>query len=288
VPQDFKRHYEEQLTFLRSSCDAYDAGVEPEAKRLAVTLRILLHDTRRSTSLLTHLGIKEKIPFVNTGSPERTPGAIVVFDGGLCVMRKSLGTGEATRFVPVLDTDRERNQHPPMCFSDWWETPVLTDNEGNEFTRKDFVWDVANKDGGAHIDAKLRRSYEALTRGNSMRLTTDREVTEDGWEVVMGGTFGGPELTVEEPTRGEPLAGSIALASIRQIAHEIALSLSAVEWDESGGDAEIANPICGLPLRGLDLSRIRASTGRNDLCPCGSGRKFKRCLEAKLPRPVRL
>lgn len=24
-----------------------------------------------------------------------------------------------------------------------------------------------------------------------------------------------------------------------------------------------------------------AKTGRNDLCPCGSGRKFKKCCEAK-------
>ena len=24
-------------------------------------------------------------------------------------------------------------------------------------------------------------------------------------------------------------------------------------------------------------------TGRNDLCPCGSGRKFKKCCEAKTP-----
>ena len=26
-----------------------------------------------------------------------------------------------------------------------------------------------------------------------------------------------------------------------------------------------------------------AKTGRNDLCPCGSGRKFKKCCEAKTP-----
>ena len=26
-----------------------------------------------------------------------------------------------------------------------------------------------------------------------------------------------------------------------------------------------------------------AKTGRNDQCPCGSGKKFKRCCEAKTP-----
>jgi preprotein translocase subunit SecA len=29
------------------------------------------------------------------------------------------------------------------------------------------------------------------------------------------------------------------------------------------------------------LQRIRKRIGRNDLCPCGSGRKFKKCCLAK-------
>ena len=45
----------------------------------------------------------------------------------------------------------------------------------------------------------------------------------------------------------------------------------------------------GTPLRGaigaVDWLRTKgvamAKTGRNDLCPCGSGRKFKKCCESK-------
>lgn len=54
-------HLREQLQFLRSSSLAFDVGNYGEAKRLAVILRILLHDTKRSASLLTSLGIKDKL-----------------------------------------------------------------------------------------------------------------------------------------------------------------------------------------------------------------------------------
>ena len=48
----------QQLTFLRRSCDAYDAGVEDESIRIANAMRIIFHDKGRSTSLMTHLGLK--------------------------------------------------------------------------------------------------------------------------------------------------------------------------------------------------------------------------------------
>lgn len=286
MTQDFKEQLKEQVAFLESSCQAYDAGNESEAKRLAVNLRILVHDTRSSVSLLTHLSVKDQLPFVDTASPDAPPEAIVFFDGGLCNIRKTLGGDSDTRFVPVLDFDPERNAQPRQCFEDWWETPALNDQEGNSFTRKDLVRAVADQDGGAHIDAQLEATYAALTRGNSMRLATDREKTDDGWETVLSGTFGGDPIQTEPPTQGEPIGNSIALASIRQIAYEMLNSLGVVEWDEFGG-AGVSNPICQQPFLTTDASALRASTGRNDPCPCNSRRKFKHCFLAKNPRAVR-
>jgi hypothetical protein len=288
VPQDFRQQFEEQIAFLRSSSEAYDAGKEPEAKRLSVNLRILVHDTRSSVSLLTHLKIKDKLPFVDTAPPPPPPEVIPIFNGGLCQAHKTFGEGSKTRVVPVLDIDPERNAQPRQCFADWWETPVLNDHEGNAFTRKDFVLAVADQDGGAHVDAQLEPAYEALTRGNSMRMTTSTETTDDGWEVVMGGTFGGGlRPQVEPPTHGEPLENSIALASIRQIAHEMLIAIAAVTWSEDGG-ADVSAPICQLPFLGADIPTACSEVGRNDLCPCGSGRKFKKCFQKKEPRRARL
>lgn len=244
MPQDFRQQFEEQIGFLRSSSEAYDAGKEPEAKRL------WRGRWRR--------GIYE-LQFI------------------------LLGRGD----FPVLDIDPERNAMPRQCFVDWWETPVLHDHEGNAFTRKDFVLAVADQDGGAHVDAQLEPAYEALTRGNSMRMTTSTETTEDGWEVLMGGTFGGgPQPLVEPPTHGEPLENSVALASIRQIAHEMLIAIDAIRWAEDGS-ATVPVPICQQPFLGADIQALRSEFGRNDLCPCGSGRKFKKCFLEKEPRRAR-
>lgn len=288
MPQNFRQQFEEQIGFLRSSSEAYDAGKEPEAKRLSVNLRVLVHDTGRSVSLLRHLNIKDELQFVDTAPPPPPPGVIPIFNGGLCQARKTFGEGSKTQIVPVLDMDPERNAMPRQCFADWWETPVLHDHEGNAFTRKEFVLAVADQDGGAHVDAQLEPAYEALTRGNSMRMTTSTETTEDGWEVLMGGTFGGGvEPQVEPPTHGEPLENSIALASIRQIAHEMLIAINAISWAEDDR-AIVSAPICQQPFLGTDIQALESEFGRNDLCPCGSGRKFKKCFLKKEPRRTRL
>ncbi len=48
---------EEQVAFLRHSAALFDAGADAEAKRIAVVIRVLVHDTPRSHSLLAQLGL---------------------------------------------------------------------------------------------------------------------------------------------------------------------------------------------------------------------------------------
>jgi len=47
---------EEQVQFIRRSCNAYDQGAEEEALRIATSLRVIFHQTGASTSLITNLG----------------------------------------------------------------------------------------------------------------------------------------------------------------------------------------------------------------------------------------
>lgn len=277
MSQDFKEQFDQQIGFIETSARAYDEGNEPEAKRLAVNLRVLLHDTKNSTSLLKHLGVKYLLPFRNTAGDPPPAGALMVFGGGLCSIEATLGEGGGkSRFVPVLDTDPARSSRPLQCFEDWWRGPILNDQEGNSFSRYDFVHSVANKDGGAHVDAKLGAAYQALTRGNSMRLTQEKGVTEDGWETVMGGVVGGPP-----DEDAEPILNSIALASVRQIAFELLENVREISWTD--GAALVDAPICQLPLVGENFAQLTSDVGRNDPCPCGGGRKFKRCLLQKKP-----
>jgi hypothetical protein len=57
---------DEQLAFLRTSAHAFDRGVLPEYKRIALVLRVLLHDTGRSHSLLGQFGVKTSLRFWDT------------------------------------------------------------------------------------------------------------------------------------------------------------------------------------------------------------------------------
>jgi hypothetical protein len=66
IPQSRKEleaHLDEQIKFLEASAAAYDKGFDGEAKRLAVTLKVLLYDTKQSHSLLSQLGLKTKNTF---------------------------------------------------------------------------------------------------------------------------------------------------------------------------------------------------------------------------------
>jgi hypothetical protein len=63
---ELKSLLDEQLDFLRTSADAFDRGVLSEYKRIALVLRVLLHDTSQSRSLLEQLGVKAGLRFLDT------------------------------------------------------------------------------------------------------------------------------------------------------------------------------------------------------------------------------
>lgn len=38
--------WDDQIGFIKRSCESYDAGVHSEAKRIATSIRVLFHKTR--------------------------------------------------------------------------------------------------------------------------------------------------------------------------------------------------------------------------------------------------
>jgi hypothetical protein len=266
--QDFRAQYLDQVEFLRASAEAYDSGREAEAKRLALGIRIMVHDTRRSKSLLNHLGLKRRMPFRDTALAETPPGVITV-DAGLCVFRFKLDTPGVIEFHPPLDDLSDDRRHPSTCFDDWWLTAVLDDAAGNSFTRRDLVLSVADQDGGAHIDAQLNPAYAALTRGNSLGFGQGPGGEPNSASLSI--SFAGASRAPSDDPDDRGLANSIALASVRQIGHELLSSLGA-EVVDNGADLSLRTPICPIPFS--EQPRI----ARNDPCPCGSGQSFKSCF----------
>jgi hypothetical protein len=162
-----------------------------------VVVRILVHDTATSKSLLGQLGLKA-IPFCDT-SYEYNPRKYFLSFHGLAMIKVNSSGGE---YVPRCAVPPKPRGKPLkfVSFDQWWNKVVVVDARKTEFTRRRLALVMADQEGGAHVDPKLDAAYAALTRHNTMALSyrfNDRE----------GDFFG------------------IQLASVRQIAHEILRSV---------------------------------------------------------------
>lgn len=243
--QELEELLNEQLQFLESSAKAYDDGFEGECKRLAVTIRVLVHDTRTSHSLLSQLARKD-ILFWDTELPQMTGNQMT--HGGLVFV--ALGEKE-TKYIPMLDDVPHKRQ---IDFDKWWGASVFIDDQKSPLSRKDLVLTASNQDGGAHVDPSLNEKYARLSKDNSLGIMKS-----------------GPEGL-------SPMPGP-ERAAIRQIAHEVIKSL------KPGYEKKIKYDT-GVIVGGMGLSATPGpvqfhvqppKVGRNEKCPCGSGRKYKKC-----------
>lgn len=183
-----KRHFQEQLNFLEKSATEFDNGDESEAKRMATHLRTLLHNTVKSTSLLQHLNLLHTKFFDSSFNYD--PG-ITSFCSLIVIDVTNL------KYQPFLDDSSESNKNISIDFENWWsKNPVFIDLNKNEFTRKDIILFLTNKDGGAHVDTMAEEKFVKFSRQNSI-----------GWNFVKNGN--------EIKVRGADIA------AIRQITHEV-------------------------------------------------------------------
>lgn len=124
--QELIKHLQENLEFLRASCNSFDGGFYAEAKRLATTIRVLSHDTPNSKSILGQLGIKSSIKFVNTAS-EYNPSNLMPHIG-LVVL--SLTDKGVSYEAPLFDLPQKELSQPKIDFDQWWEQKVIDDKQG--------------------------------------------------------------------------------------------------------------------------------------------------------------
>jgi hypothetical protein len=157
------RQLGDQRLFLRTSATGFDAGYRAEAKRLAVSVRVLLYDQSRSPSLLTQLDLRDVIRYTDT-SPE-PPAANEVRTHGYSLVAVRM-TAQAIHYVPPLGSDPGRMVRL-SDISTWWSGSALEDIPGHVMTRESIIKAVSNWDGGAHV-SDLPQWYVQLTRGASL------------------------------------------------------------------------------------------------------------------------
>ena len=61
--------------------------------------------------------------------------------------------------------------------------------------------------------------------------------------------------------------------------YHVTISLDALNDPDGADDAFIARPVS--ESEAMQLAELFRKVGRNQSCPCGSGRKFKRCCLQK-------
>jgi len=245
--------FQDVLSQLLRSANDYDAGHRDEGRRMALAIRLLVHDTGRQTSLLRHLKLKDRISYYDTqGSHLGLLSLVFAVEGE--------GVGDV-RIDARLDQQPSSPKSEMQPFDPWWTTPVIRDESGNLYSRSDIVLFLADQDGGAHVDLKV--SPELI------RLTTGQAVDWRKWS----------------PERMSEFIDGIELAIARQVAHELLVTL-ARQTPESFADPDIARRYASEPVeRPGDAASItdarvypeRADIGRNDFCWCGSMKKYKKC-----------
>lgn len=141
----FRRQLQDQLRFIRRSCEAFDDGDRAEAIRIAGVARTLLKDGNpkrkpATRSLLTHMDAR-RIRLLSTVAPLTDPR--LVYGSGMTRFHMGpqgpsvdpmLGTSSARSFVPV---------------DAWWaEHPIYVERK-QPLYRRDVILIAAEKDGAA-------------------------------------------------------------------------------------------------------------------------------------------
>jgi hypothetical protein len=239
---ELENHLNEQVQFLMSSANSYDNGFYGEAKRIAVVVRTLLHDTNCSKSLLGQLE-KKNLPFLSTAI-DYDPESMIAHAGLIFL---NLG-GTEPRYVARLDKAKTKKH---LQFDEWWNEIIFAADKNQCLTRKGLILTAANQDGGAHVDPCLNETYAKLSKNNSM-------------DCFFGNQTG--YVPVENPE----------LTAIRQIAHEL-LKTIMPNYEKipsaSGNNVFVG----GIKIFAEPDPITALKVGRNDLCPCGSGIKYKKC-----------
>ncbi|HEX8363762.1 MAG TPA: hypothetical protein VF603_00585 [Allosphingosinicella sp.] len=209
--RDLESELDDQIAALRDSAVAYDGGKRWEAKRLAATAFILLHDGGRKTqSLLTQLDLKRVMKFVSTVKPANAASPLP-----LAVINLSFSKGTSS-YEPFLD---EQSTHrTELKFSKWYAEHVFELGNGRKLSRMNVIYALRNQMGGGHVDGSIEdEAVHWLTKGVHTIGPTEPSTDEDG--NLVEGPF--PLIPSGRVPNGH-------LATMRQIAWELDFSFQKI------------------------------------------------------------
>lgn len=173
-------HLRRQLEYLRRSCELYDAGHLDEAIRLAVAIRVLIHDTNNSESLLHQMGVKAQVKLITSfGLSEKLPKNF-----------------QPTSIFPLFASSDEGGTSVPfpiptpkilMSVNEWWDETVWM--QKSTLTRKNIILNTANKEGGAHVQTAppeiIQELRQGLSQVSSIKVNGVEVGTPDNYHLIL-------------------------------------------------------------------------------------------------------
>ena len=156
---DLKLQLRRQLEFLQTSCAVFDAGRVEEAIRLAVSLRVVFHDTKHSTSLLTLLGTKASVKVLTTFEPGYAEDKAT----GRMAISIPIGVDYTGARSSQFGLPSPFDRRDFVSVKEWWEQVIMGTNTMP--TRRDIILAAANEDGGAHVAPNPKKKAAELIRG---------------------------------------------------------------------------------------------------------------------------
>lgn len=168
IPDDLRDQLKKQLGFLQRSCDGYDAGHIEESIRAATAIRVLVHDTHQSTSLLKMMDRKSIKVISSIGWMPDGPWRDYLKSlaqrnknfHGLAIPKQ--GKDGRFKMQPSLG---QREHWVLVSVDEWWNHVIwMHHQDAQMLSRKDLVLAAANKDGGAHVDLEVPQNYDAIKK----------------------------------------------------------------------------------------------------------------------------
>jgi len=161
VENSLDERYDEFIKLMKALCEAYDkSDCDVIALSISVAIRVLVHDTDRSKSLLTHIKKKDR-NYLSTNFQNKEEAVSLGLVRQINVGVKD-GIGGEAKYWPLCDERYfpMRGQSTFTNFDNWWSEEEVFKSSKASLTRRDIVLSVANKDGGAHLDAKVPEKYD--------------------------------------------------------------------------------------------------------------------------------
>lgn len=151
-PANDEKLLRDQYARLKDALNGFYAGNEVQALNIAITLRVLVHETSKSESLLSRL-CQHYWDLTIRHKPLNPRAAFVV------PIRFQLVGGGTGR---VIRSGFDSPSYQLVPLRRWWNDDYQP--LGNiKLSKKTIVLNVADKDGGAHVDDKVPDSHATLS-----------------------------------------------------------------------------------------------------------------------------